>query len=246
METVIETDRLFVPVTKGRQPLCGLTVLLVEDSRYCAETMRLLCRQSGARLRRADCREAAYRHLATYRPSLVIVDIGLPDGSGLDIVRDLAALRPNGPVVLATSGDDPAICRFEAFRAGATGFLEKPLRNIASFQAQILKVLPDKHPEQLAKVVQIRAEVRPDSLAVSDDLRHAISLLRRATTAKDVAGITYCIQFLRSVAHSAGDKKVARIAGHLARAVAGNSYEPDRLAEVEADLSKLVVKGPQM
>ena len=39
-------------------------------------------------------------------PSAVIVDVGLPDGSGLDLIRELSSARPRVPALIGTSGDE--------------------------------------------------------------------------------------------------------------------------------------------
>ncbi|MGB0905001.1 MAG: response regulator, partial [Mangrovicoccus sp.] len=107
------------------RPLLGLTVLVVEDSRFASEAVRLLCLRSGARIRRADCLNSARRHLRTYRPAVVIVDLGLPDGSGEDLIQELAESSDPMELVLATSGDPDG--RARAMAAGAMDFFEKPI-----------------------------------------------------------------------------------------------------------------------
>src|SRR5210317_1182874 len=89
-----------IPAPTSARPLLGLTILVVEDSRYACEAMRLLCLRSGARIRRADCIRSARRHLQVYRPSVVIIDLGLPDGSGGDLIRELATTEPRVDVIL--------------------------------------------------------------------------------------------------------------------------------------------------
>ena len=108
--------------------MTGLTVLVVEDSRFASEAMRLLCLRSGARIRRADCLRSAHRHLQTYRPAVVIVDLGLPDGSGADLIAELVAQPGRSTVVLGTSGD--AAGEAVARAAGADGFLAKPVESL--------------------------------------------------------------------------------------------------------------------
>ena len=126
---VEELPRRLVPTPM--RPLLGLTVLVVEDSRFASEALRLMSLHSGARLRRADCLAAARRHLGAYTPSVTLVDLMLPDGSGADLIRDLVARDSIAPVI-ATSG--LAGGEAEARAAGAQGFLAKPVASLALFQ----------------------------------------------------------------------------------------------------------------
>ena len=99
-------DFLMTRPPTAERPLLGQTLLVVEDSRFACEALRLICQRSGARIRRADSLASASRHLCTYRPGIVVVDVGLPDGSGLDLIRTLANTDPRIPLIMAMSGDD--------------------------------------------------------------------------------------------------------------------------------------------
>ena len=105
MENDLDPLNLMPKPTPNR-PLLGLTILIVEDSRYSCEAMRFMALRSGARLRRADSIQSAKRHLRVYMPSAIIVDVGLPDGSGLDLIRELSSARPRVPALIGTSGDE--------------------------------------------------------------------------------------------------------------------------------------------
>lgn len=195
------------------RPLLGLTVLVVEDSRFACEAMRLLCLRSGARLRRADCLRSARRHLMSYRPSVVIVDLGLPDGSGLDLIREIAARQPRVPVILATSGN--AEGEEPALDAGADGFLPKPIESLHGFQQAILSALPRRTgPLVLRPVGDAEDRVRPDPIALRDDLAHVAALLGRAP---EGPALHYLAQFLSGVALSAHDAPLRAAAEALSR-----------------------------
>lgn len=199
-------------VTTAARPLLGLTVLVVEDSRYACEAMRLLCLRSGARIRRADCLKSARRHLRIYRPSVLIVDLGLPDGSGADLIAEMAASTPRVPVLLGTSGDDFAADL--AIAAGADGFVEKPVTSLAAFQEAVLSHLPpDRRPAGPRPVQD--AEIHPDPLAYQDDMAHAAEVLAERDDGKL---LDYVAQFVGGVARSAEDRVLAEAAARLTRA----------------------------
>ena len=87
-----------------RQCLFAVTILLVEDSRSASEAIRLYAAESGARVRRADTLHAASRHLAIYRPNVVMVDLGLPDGDGMALIRHLASASTPITAIVALAG----------------------------------------------------------------------------------------------------------------------------------------------
>ncbi|WP_083097987.1 response regulator [Pseudophaeobacter leonis] len=196
----------------ARRPLLGLTILVIEDSRYACEALRLLCLRSGARIRRADCLKSARRHLQVYRPSVVIADVGLPDGSGLELIEEMNAANPRVRIILAISGDENV--EAATLAAGADGFLAKPITSLAAFQQAILSRLPDDRqptgPRQLSDET-----VEPDPLAFRDDMAHAADVLNDT---KEEKTLDYLAQFLGGVARSAGDGPLATAADNLARA----------------------------
>lgn len=204
-------DLIFTQRPTAERPLLGLTVLVVEDSRFACEAMRLLCLRSGARIRRADSLAAARRHLRVYRPSVVIVDLGLPDGSGAELIDELNRAQPRVDVLLGISGE--ASMEAVAYGAGADGFFEKPVASLATFQEAVLRHLPEgarpKGPRALSDEM-----ISPDPIALQDDLAHVADLL----TTKDAEDmLDYVTQFLAGVARSAGDKPLVKLTRSLAK-----------------------------
>lgn len=202
-------DFMTVQQPTALRPLLGLTVLLIEDSRFASEAVRMLCTKSGARIRRADSLSHARRHLSVYRPSVMIVDIGLPDGSGIPLIEAVAHGSPRIEVILGISGDPDL--EEDVLKAGANGFLAKPIASIASFQSAILKHLPPNRQPPGPRLVK-EENVRPDMIAFRDDLNHVAGVLQSSF---DPAAVDYVTQFLSGVAHSAKDDVLAKAVTHL-------------------------------
>ncbi|MEM8824123.1 MAG: response regulator [Pseudomonadota bacterium] len=186
------------PTPTTQRPLLGQTVLLVEDSRYASEAVRLLALRSGARIRRADCIASAERHLNTYRAGIAIVDLGLPDGSGLTLIKRLAKATQRPTVLLATSGRAQDEVEAEALAAGADGFLPKPIESLAAFQQAIVSHMPIEMRAKGLRVVSAET-IQPDPLALAEDLAHAERLLDDGATPRFVA------DFLHGLARTGHD-----------------------------------------
>jgi CheY-like chemotaxis protein len=213
-----------------RRPLLGITILLVEDSRYCSETMRLLSIRSGARLRRADCLKSARRHLRIYRPDVVVVDLGLPDGCGVDLIREMSLAPSPLPAIIATSGTINGAYK-DALTAGATYFMEKPIADLANFQQTILAALPaEKKPlgfePRLAGIC-----VKPDVQALKDDLDHIDVLLDDCLSNNDAALISYVAQFLNSLARDTDSGRLLKLSEKLRLLTGSDVFSSDRVRQ---------------
>jgi CheY-like chemotaxis protein len=198
----------FSPLTtpSAARPLMGMTVLVVEDSRFSSDALRLMCVRSGARIRRADSLCSARRHLQIHLPTVIIVDMGLPDGSGAELIAELHSASPRVELILATSGDDNA--EEVAVAAGADGFLAKPYSNLATFQQAILSRLAVGFRPTVARVADNEA-IEPDPVALRDDLMHAADTLKQSPedTLKGPV-VDYVAQFLGGIARSSADESL--------------------------------------
>jgi DNA-binding response OmpR family regulator len=135
----------------------------------------------------------------------MIVDLGLPDGSGLDLIAEMHRARPRIGVLFGLSGD--AAAARDVIAAGADGFLAKPLDSLAAFQREILARLPEeRHPAGPRPIDD--APIRPDPLALWQDLRQAEALLQDG----EVATLRYAAQFLGSLARATAEAELAAVA----------------------------------
>jgi DNA-binding NarL/FixJ family response regulator len=104
-------------------------VLIVEDHPGARAWIEAAVRKAfpEAEIATAGSCAGAYQALAQpshLLPDLALIDLGLPDGNGTDIVRAFKAKAPNAIAVVATMFDDDAHL-FPALRAGAQGYVLK-------------------------------------------------------------------------------------------------------------------------
>jgi len=100
-------------------------VLVVEDEADLVATYERLLRRYGYRVVSAGSREAGLAALKDEQPRLLIADLRLPDGDGLDVVRAARALPTPTPVIVV-SGFASNETRNAAIAAGASAVVAKP------------------------------------------------------------------------------------------------------------------------
>ncbi|MCR5866837.1 MAG: sigma-54-dependent transcriptional regulator [Aquincola tertiaricarbonis] len=128
--------------------------LIVEDDPDVAETMAALIAAEGFTAVTARTLKDARRQLATRAPDLVLLDLQLPDGQGLDLLKDTDQLA-NTEVVLVT-GHASIETSIQALRLGVADYLVKPF-NIKQLQGILSRLM---QPSTLkAELEDLRAEL---------------------------------------------------------------------------------------
>ena len=115
-----------------------MRVLLVEDDYVLGEAVREHVASLGHGVdwmkRLDDAREA----LATVAYELVLLDLNLPDGRGLDLLRELRRQGADAPIIILTAQDQIA-ARIEGLNSGADDYLVKPF-DLSELSARIAAV----------------------------------------------------------------------------------------------------------
>jgi PAS domain S-box-containing protein len=125
------------PGAGGLAPARTLDILVVEDHTDSARVMARLLRQAGHRVETADTVAAARVALDARRVDLLISDLGLPDGSGHDLMAD--ASRRHGVKGIALSGYGTEEDVQRSLTAGFTAHLTKPV-SMATLRRAIVEV----------------------------------------------------------------------------------------------------------
>jgi DNA-binding NtrC family response regulator len=108
--------------------LRGARVLVIDDDPGLAEVLELLLSREGYAAERAGTVKAGLERIGAAGIDLVITDLKLPDGTGLDAIRRIRGIRPELPIIMITSYSsmESAIA---ALRAGAVDYIIKPFEN---------------------------------------------------------------------------------------------------------------------
>jgi two-component system alkaline phosphatase synthesis response regulator PhoP len=125
--------------------MAGVTILVVDDEPKIAKTVRAYLESSGYRVVTAGDGRTALTLFRHEKPSLVILDLGLPGMDGLDVARSLRR-ESNVPVIMLTARVEEAD-RLIGLELGADDYVTKPF-SPRELVARVRAVLRRAGPER--------------------------------------------------------------------------------------------------
>ncbi|CDK49071.1 DNA-binding response regulator KdpE [Escherichia coli IS1] len=135
-------------------------VLIVEDEQAIRRFLRTALEGDGMRVFEAETLQRGLLEAATRKPDLIILDLGLPDGDGIEFIRDLRQWSAVPVIVLSARSEESD--KIAALDAGADDYLSKPF-GIGELQAR-LRVALRRHsataaPDPLVKFSDITVDL---------------------------------------------------------------------------------------
>jgi DNA-binding NarL/FixJ family response regulator len=176
-----------------------LSLLIVDDHEVVREGLAALLerRDEFHVAAQAGTVAEAVAQAAKFQPDLVIMDVRLPDGSGIEACREIRAARPETRVVMLTSyPDEEAV--LSAILAGASGYLLKQIRgrDLVAALEQVGAGASLLDPAVTEKVLErVRMAARGTSTDELADLtsqeRKILMLVAEGKTNKEIAAEVY-------------------------------------------------------
>ncbi|WP_308113347.1 response regulator transcription factor [Antribacter soli] len=147
-------------VQDGEQPASGNRVLVVDDDSGLARALSINLRAHGWDVIVAPTGAAALDAAASGRPDVVLLDLGLPDMSGLDVIAGIRGWTRVPIVVLSARqlGDD----KVDALDAGADDYVTKPFAMnelLARLRAAVRRARPVDADEPVIEAGELRIDL---------------------------------------------------------------------------------------
>ena len=140
-----------------------------------------------------SAREAVFQS-RSLKPDVIVIDVVMPDGSGLEAVPTLLHERPEAQILVLSMQDDPRYVR-QAFEVGAKGYVLKEAadREIVAAVREVARGRQYVHPELGARLVAASAAAarRAEQDPLSDREHEVLLLLALGNTNQEIAQQLY-------------------------------------------------------
>ncbi len=172
-------------------------VLIVDDHDVVREGLRTLIqkRTEFTVVGEADSVASAIAEAQRSQPDVIIMDVRLSDGSGVDACREIRAARPETKVLMLTSyADDEAV--LASIMAGASGYLLKQTRSqdLAEALRKVARGESLLDPGVTGRVLErLRSGAKPDDelALLSEQEQRILDLIAEGKTNKEIAQEVY-------------------------------------------------------
>ena len=131
-------------------------ILIVEDDRTIAESITFILEQNSYSSQWFDNGHDALDYLKNNKVDLVLLDVGLPDMSGFDVLRKVRT-KSDLPVVIISARDDESDQVLALEGLGANGYITKPFSPrlvVAHVRAQLRRERTDNNPKSKFSINQ--------------------------------------------------------------------------------------------
>jgi two-component system response regulator NreC len=174
----------------------SIKVLIVDDHAVVRSGLRLLLEAEDDMTvvgEAGTAREAVFE-LRSSQPDVVLMDVAMPGGSGIDVIPQLLHEAPETKILMLSMQDDPSYVR-QAFDAGASGYVLKEAAD-AEVVAAVRDVAEGRsyvNPALGARLVAAESEARKRAEAdpLSDREREVLRLLALGHTNQEIAKMLY-------------------------------------------------------
>lgn len=128
-------------------------LLLIDDDVELCELLNSWLSQEGFQVRACHDGSSARKALAELAPAAVVLDVMLPDGSGLELLKQLRSEHPDLPVLMLSARGEP-LDRILGLELGADDYLAKPC-DPRELTARLRAVLRRSHPVAVAVQMEL-------------------------------------------------------------------------------------------
>jgi two-component system KDP operon response regulator KdpE len=126
------------------------TVLVVEDESHIRRFVRAALEDEGCAVREAATAAEALEQSGACKPDLLVLDLGLPDRDGVEVIRDLRAWSSVPIIVLSARSEEDD--KVDALDAGADDYLAKPF-GVAELLARARALLRRSRGDEVGPLV---------------------------------------------------------------------------------------------